>query len=210
VVDPSTYDVYKYWLSMFDDRLDADRRGRLRPPCPAPGESPDPWPPQCEPGKNYYQTTFLAERAASVILEARIYYPTRPIFLTLTPIAPHVELATMMNGTRYPAPWCWTIRPNPDDATAKPARWRFIYQHLPLMPATKASFNEADVTDKPEALQRPAMTQADITCLTGQYRDRFASMLAIDDLIGTVAAALGEQLADTVLIFTSDNGYLLG
>ena len=192
LIDPSTYDVYAYWMSMYDDLIHPDRRGRIRPPM-----------------STEYQPTFLAERAASVILESRIFFPTQPLFLTVTPLAPHVETWTIQQP-RYPNAWCWTIRPNPADAIDKPWRWNFIYQSLPLLPAAKPSFNEADVDDKPERLRRPAMTADDVACLTTQYRDRFASMLAVDDLIGTVAAALGNQLDDTVIVFTSDNGYLLG
>jgi arylsulfatase A-like enzyme len=35
-------------------------------------------------------------------------------------------------------------------------------------------------------------------------------MLAVDDLVGSIVSALGSQLANTVIIFTSDNGYLYG
>lgn len=208
LVGLSTYDVYGYWMSMFDDLIHPDRRGRLRPPCPAPGTLGEP-PAHCEPGKNYYQTTFLAERAASVILEAKIFFPTQPLFLTVTPLAPHVEMRTIKQP-KYPDAWCWTIRPDPRDQTEKPFRWNFIYQNLPLLPQSKPAFNEPDVTDKPAPLQRPKMTADDVNCLTRQYRDRFASMLAVDDLIGTVAAALGDHFDNTVIVFTSDNGYLYG
>ncbi len=208
LIDLSTYDVYNYAMSMYDDVIHPQRYGRRRPPCPAPG-SPGPLPVHCEPGKNYYQTTFLAERAASVIIESKLLFPTQPLFLTVTPLAPHVETRTIRQP-RYPDAWCWTIRPNPYDQITKPFRWSFIYQYLPLLPQSKPSFDEADVTDKPARLRRPDMTDADITCLTKQYRDRFASMLAVDDLIGTIVAALGNQLDNTVIVFTSDNGYLHG
>jgi N-acetylglucosamine-6-sulfatase len=79
-----------------------------------------------------------------------------------------------------------------------------------LPPMGRPSFNEPDVTDKPVGLQKPLMTSTDITYMTRQYRDAVASMLAVDDLVGVVVKALGPELANTALIFASDNGYLYG
>jgi arylsulfatase A-like enzyme len=81
---------------------------------------------------------------------------------------------------------------------------------MPLVPQAKAAFNEADVSDKPVALQKPLMTSTDIANLTRQYRDATAAMLAVDDLVGAVVNALGSQLANTILVFMSDNGELYG
>jgi len=81
---------------------------------------------------------------------------------------------------------------------------------LPLYPVLKPSFNEADVSDKPLSMQRPFMLNEDIGWLTLQYRTRFLSMLSVDDLVGTLATALGSELSNTIWIFTSDNGFLLG
>lgn len=130
LIDPSTYDVYGYWMSMYDDLIHVDRRGRLRPPCPAPGASVD-RPPHCEPGKNYYQTTFLAERAASVILEAKIFFPTQPLFLTVTPLAPHVELRSMKQ-INYPGP-CRRLRP----AVPEPALRRALQRPVGPRPGNR-------------------------------------------------------------------------
>jgi membrane-anchored protein YejM (alkaline phosphatase superfamily) len=48
-----------------------------------------------------------------------------------------------------------------------------------------------------------------MSCLEREWRSRLDSMLAVDELIGTVVQALGEtdELQRTVLIFTSYNGY---
>ncbi|MCL4235511.1 MAG: sulfatase-like hydrolase/transferase, partial [Deltaproteobacteria bacterium] len=75
------------------------------------------------------------------------------------------------------------------------------------------SFNEADITDKPPyLLDRPHLSEEDIENARAQYNGMAASMLAVDDLIGDVFDALVARgaLEDTVVIFTSDNGYLLG
>jgi arylsulfatase A-like enzyme len=76
------------------------------------------------------------------------------------------------------------------------------------------SFNEADVTDKPTWLKKgyPLLTTAQIDCITLEHRGRVETMMAVDDLIGTVIAALDTagETADTLIVFTSDNGYGMG
>jgi arylsulfatase A-like enzyme len=184
LADLSTYNVFGYRIN---------DNGTLVPYGDAPEE---------------YQTAVLADRAARFITTSLAQ--GRPLFLTITPLAPHIELFTMLlaPGEGYPDMWRYFIRPDPRDEARKPARWRHIFQALPLAPQSKPSFNEDDVRDKPVSLRRPGMTAEDIAALTWQYRTRFASMLAVDDLVGVVAAALGDQLPHTIIVFTSDNGFL--
>jgi N-acetylglucosamine-6-sulfatase len=191
LVDPSTYDVCNFTIN------------HNRTLVPYASE----WPQECRGDR--YQTNVLAARARQFIDETFTNHPGQPLFLTVTPMSPHVELRTMTQLT-YPGAWRYWIRWNPDDETNKPLRWNFIFRDLPLLPRWKAAFNEVEVTDKPVRLQRPRMTVGDIEWLTWQYRTRFAAMLSVDDLVGTVAAALGDQLANTVFIFTADNGFLHG
>jgi N-acetylglucosamine-6-sulfatase len=159
-----------------------------------------------------YQTSVLADLARGIVAKA-IATPTTPLFLSVTPLTPHVELFTMvlslLDGIAYPDVWTWYLRPDNRDATRKPAAWTYIFSTL-LPPMGAPSFNEADVSDKPAGLQKPLMTSTDITNMTRQYRNGVASMLAVDDLVGVIVQALGAELANTVLIFTSDNGYLYG
>jgi hypothetical protein len=77
----------------------------------------------------------------------------------------------------------------------------------------KPSFNEQDVSDKPPFIQGQAvMTPEDAADVGYQYKSRLGAMLAVDDLVGTVADALAQtgELDNTVLVFTSDNGWLYG
>jgi hypothetical protein len=75
------------------------------------------------------------------------------------------------------------------------------------------SFNEADVSDKPEAIRAlppldgPATGQA-----RNKYRSRLTSLLAVDDLVATLINQLraSGELNRTLFVFTSDNGFLLG
>ena len=75
------------------------------------------------------------------------------------------------------------------------------------------AYNEADVSDKPDFVRGLAvMTPEEVDCARLQYQRRAEAMRAVDDMVGTVVAQLqaSGELADTVLIFTSDNGYFLG
>ena len=47
----------------------------------------------------------------------------------------------------------------------------------------------------------------DIDCMTRIYRDKLESMMAVDDLVGSVVAALPP---DTIIFYVSDNGFLFG
>jgi arylsulfatase A-like enzyme len=73
------------------------------------------------------------------------------------------------------------------------------------------SLNEADVSDKPRTLQETPLTDEHISCFEEMFHARLESMLAVDDMIGSIVTALDQNNEDnTILIFTSDNGYLLG
>jgi N-acetylglucosamine-6-sulfatase len=104
----------------------------------------------------------------------------RPFFLALAPLAPHDELDTIDTGDRDPRP---APRHHGAFATAAPPR--------------TPSVDEA-VRDDPEFLS--------------QYRGRLESLLAVDDAVRDLVGELHRsgELADTVFIYTSDNGYLLG
>jgi len=58
----------------------------------------------------------------------------------------------------------------------------------------------------------PRLSSADIGCLARQYRDVLTSLRAVDDLIGDTVSKLTRagELNNTVLIFTSDNGFFYG
>jgi arylsulfatase A-like enzyme len=66
------------------------------------------------------------------------------------------------------------------------------------------------MADKPCYLRNyPPVDAAHIEDL---YNDRIASLRAVDDLIGVLVGALTQkrELASTAILFTSDNGFLLG
>jgi len=95
--------------------------------------------------------------------------------------------------------------------------------HLPATPAPRhagtfaglepwrpPSWNEADVSDKPLYVRSSAPIDAAI--LDGMRERQLESLLATDDAVGGIIAALEEtgKLHDTLIIFMSDNGFLWG
>ena len=60
--------------------------------------------------------------------------------------------------------------------------------------------------------RRPRLRQWEIAAIADTHRQRLASLLAVDEGVDRIVAALREagELDDTLLIFTSDNGFLAG
>ena len=76
------------------------------------------------------------------------------------------------------------------------------------------SFNEADISDKSSNLTNsaPLLSEAAIERLERNYEGRVGSLLAIDDHVGRLVRTLRRtgQLDNTLIVFTSDNGWLQG
>jgi N-acetylglucosamine-6-sulfatase len=145
-----------------------------------------------------YATDVFAERSVQFIEDSAV--SGEPFFLWVTPLAPHSEgvLDDVDAPSRNP-------RPAPPDEGA------FANAEVPRPP----SFTEADDSDKPEAVREAAnlepSSEPDAE-LEGSYRGRMESLLAVDRMVGDIVGALRRsgELEDTYVIFTSDNGYLLG
>lgn len=144
-----------------------------------------------------YQTDLFARRAVDFIRQRG--RERSPFFLYVSFLAPHEGGPIRADdppgfGTPDPAP-----------------RHRGHFASLPL--PKPASFNESDVSDKPTSIRSLApLTQAEIDAVTSSYRQRLESLLAVDEAVAAIVAALREQrlLANTLIIFTSDNGYFHG
>jgi arylsulfatase A-like enzyme len=83
-----------------------------------------------------------------------------------------------------------------------------------LEPFRPPSFNEADISDKPAwvANQLPLLTASDIAAVDQFREDQLESMLSVDEGLGRMMQALREtnQLNNTIIIYTSDNGQMWG
>ncbi len=144
-----------------------------------------------------YQTDVYTRKAVGLI--GRLAPSRQPFFLSVAYLAPH-------SGSPREA----------DDpaglATAVPAprhHDRFDSEPLPRPP----SFNEADVTDKPAVIRnKPRLGPARIAAIEEAYQQRLESLLAVDEGVARIVAALrgAGELGNTYILFTSDNGFFHG
>lgn len=145
-----------------------------------------------------YQTDVLAARAEAFLrgfAQDRVRLG-KPFFLSVAPVAPHTERSDEAGKGTPP-------RPAP--------RHLGMFADEPL--PDKASFDEADVSDKPLHIQKlPPLSPAKQAAVLHSYQFRLESLLAIDDLVERLYLALEEtgELDRTVILFTSDNGFYLG
>jgi N-acetylglucosamine-6-sulfatase len=75
------------------------------------------------------------------------------------------------------------------------------------------NFDEEDISDKPQWLKSsPRLSQDQVDNLQRQHRERLRSMLSVEDLLRQTITTLQEtsELANTYIVFTSDNGYHMG
>jgi N-acetylglucosamine-6-sulfatase len=95
-----------------------------------------------------------------------------------------------------------TAVPAPADAGA------FEDEKLPRPP----SFNERDMSDKPPFLRPQTLDRADFDEMRTDYRCRLASLLGVDRSVAKLVATLRRtgELDRTLVVFTSDNGFMLG
>jgi arylsulfatase A-like enzyme len=82
-----------------------------------------------------------------------------------------------------------------------------------LVPARPASFDEADVSDKPSWVRDlPRLTAEDEVAIDTFRRQQYRSLLGIDRAVGEILDELEARgrLENTLVVFTSDNGILHG
>ena len=144
-----------------------------------------------------YQTDVYRDKAIDVI--RRGARDSAPLYLSVAFLAPHAEA---LRGARGAGPASVRSAPRHRGALAGEATPR------------PRSFDEADVSDKPALLGRnyARLTPAQQQAVTARYRGRLESLLAVDEAVEQIVAALDEtgRLDDTLLLFTSDNGFFGG
>lgn len=130
-----------------------------------------------------YATDVFASYAVRFI---RSVPPDKPLFLHFSPYAPH--------------------------APATPAdRHAEAFPHLAAY--RPPSYDEADVTDKPAWVRAlPRLSSVDAAYLDGLRRRQLQAALAVDEAVARIVDALRDtgRLENTILVFTSDNGFLWG
>jgi N-acetylglucosamine-6-sulfatase len=147
-------------------------------------------------GPNDYETDVLARKAVDFI--HRRAPSDSPFYLQVAPNSPHEAGGPNQQGR------C--------GGSAKPAprhNGRFEGEALPKSP----SFDEADNSDKPTGVGRlRRFSPGDVDTITRNYRCRLEALLSVDELVRDVLVALREsgELDNTLVMYTSDNGFLLG
>ncbi|WP_300247579.1 sulfatase [Methylovulum sp.] len=133
-----------------------------------------------------YMVDVLADKTTQFIGDTTSKYPGKPFFIFLAPYLPHQPATAPL---RYANDFPNVKAPRP------------------------ASFNEADVSDKPAWVQaKPLLTSQQIANIDILYRRQRQSMQAVGDLVENVVnklRAVGE-LNNTYVFITSDNGFHLG
>ena len=118
----------------------------------------------------------------------------RPFFIWASHVGPHEAIPTPATG----------LGPIP------PKRYAGRFAGLKSPASDKPSYLEADRSDKPAAIR--ARHAGDERVINRLAQLRAETVLALDDSVASIVAALGRsgELDNTIIAFTSDNGYLLG
>ncbi len=143
-----------------------------------------------------YVTRVLNQEAVSLL---RTYAPgNRPLYLQLDHRAPHRSVGITRGRCRNHLP-----QPDPRDVNR--------FAHEPLR--TPPSFNETDVSDKPSFIRRlRRLDRSSISRMRVWDQCARASLRGVDRGVAAIYRTLervGER-ANTVVMFTSDNGYYYG
>jgi len=130
-----------------------------------------------------YNTDVLADRAVDFITDSG----SDPFFLYFAPKAPHTS------GSYHTTP---------------AARHEGFYAGL--TPWRPPNVNEADVSEKPDYIR--SLATIPWASLDGLRESQLESLLAVDDAVGRMLAALAEtgKLQETLIVFMSDNGHEWG
>lgn len=137
-----------------------------------------------------FKTDVFADLAVANV-EAQA--PGGPFFMAVMATAPHGEYGEDGQSVR----------------AAPRHEGMFANEPFPV----KTSFDEANVSDKPAYIANlPRLTAAEEASIQQSWRDKLEGLQSVDDLVERVVGALDAtgELDDTVIIFTSDNGFFFG
>ena len=176
-------DYYCYWLNE-----DGESKFYAGDPeyegdsgdCDAKGDNSD----LADYDPNFYSTNVLARHSLEFIERASA--DSRPFFLHFSPFAPHSPST-----------------PAPNDVNRFEGNRDY----------RQDSFNEEDVSDKPGWVQdRDVIDAENEANLDKKWLKHLRSTWAVDQAVGDIVGKLDEigELDNTVIVYMSDNGYLLG
>lgn len=146
-----------------------------------------------------YATDYYTGQSERLI--QRMSARDKPFFLWQSHLAPHTSCPLTNTDKR-----CWRD-PMPS------RRYARAFDHVDPPQLSKPSYNERDVHDKPARVSRRAsLTASDRRDFTELFQRRIESLQSVDDAVARTVGALDAagELDNTLVLFTSDNGFLLG
>jgi N-acetylglucosamine-6-sulfatase len=163
------------------------------------------------PHTGQYSSTVIGNEVRGLI--GKYHRADKPFFMWVTPVAPHIGDPVESDDPRpYRESKHW-LQEFPTPARPDWVKGRFDKEitHAPGQPAHGPS--EADVSDKPQNIRKwREMVPTEITELRDVARQRAESIYAWDVEFGKIVQRLKDtgEYDNTVIVFTSDNGYYLG
>jgi N-acetylglucosamine-6-sulfatase len=148
------------------------------------------------PQPSCYQTDVDRDKADEII---RRRAPEGPFFMWVAFLGNHSGAPRESDdppglGTPVPAP-----------------RHRDAFKNAPL--PQPPSFNEADVSDKPQVIKRrPLLNARRIAAIQENWQQRRETLLSVDEAVVSIVDTLRQtgELDNTLILFTSDNGFFHG
>lgn len=138
-----------------------------------------------------YSTDQIAAHLTSYIRSAAS--SSSPFFAVAAPVAPHIAAgAKFPNGTKLPYP-------------VPKKEYENLYQDLEV--PKSLNFNPANRSGVNSVWELARLGEANLGYFGEFYRRRQRALKSVDDLVGTVVAALEESgvLENTYIIYSSDN-----
>jgi N-acetylglucosamine-6-sulfatase len=125
----------------------------------------------------------------------------------------HAQTAeNYIRNTAGSRPFFMYLAPNgPHDPAYYAPRHANMFSNTPL--PGPSSFNEADVSDKPEWVRnKRRFSSTQISNMTRFYRSRLRALQSLDEMVERLVNALSatRRLSNTYIVLTSDNGIYLG
>ncbi len=158
-----------------------------------------------------YSSNVIADEATALI--NKYHRSAAPFFLWVTPVAPHHGAPFEKRDPRNYRKANGFVQEFPTPYTPKWVRGKFnrTITHAPGVPVSHAA--EADISDKPRRYGRfLENTTTEKLRLRDVERQRAEAIYAWDVQFAKMISTLVRtgEYANTVLMFTSDNGYYLG
>lgn len=121
--------------------------------------------------------------------------------------------ATLAGFAAGTAPFFVYVTPKTPHSPATPAKRHLTARVREPKAPRLPSVNEADVSDKPTHMrENPSLTSREMSAIDAVHVNRQRALISADQMVSQLLSTLAKKgkLANTYVIFGSDNGYLLG